>query len=260
MDSKYVYGGTSDYGAGRETNEDFLTFEVLNEDVLLAVIADGAGSKQSGFSIQPAVVAAVEAVETMRRLYNSNPEIILGYPIEALTEAMSVANRVIGAMKTSNEEAYSGFGVCMSCCLIVRDRFYFSHCGNTRVYLIRHLSDGAARIIQLTRDHTKAEDMIEEGTLAGEEYYAHPARYTYTSGLGFVVSPVIQTYEGALRSGDLLVLTTDGIHYAIRPEAISDIIIQSGDWSTATKALIEAAKMQKMQDNMSAAVIFVPIS
>lgn len=260
MESKYVYGGTSDYGAGRETNEDFLAFEVLSEEVLFGVIADGAGSKQCGFAIQPAVVAAVEAVETVRRLYNANPELITAYPVEALTEAMSVANRVIGVMKTSNEEAYSGFGVCMSCCLIVGSKFFFSHCGNTRIYLIRHLPDGAARIIQLTRDHTKAEEMVEEGTLAGEEYYAHPARYTYTSGLGFAVSPTIQTYEGTLKAGDLLVLTTDGIHYAIRPEAISDIILQSGDWATASKTLIEAAKMQKMQDNMTAAVIFVPVS
>lgn len=258
MESNYVYGGTSDYGNGRETNEDFLAFEVLREDILFAVVADGAGSKQNGFAIQPAVVASVEAVEAIKRLYNANPELITNYPVEVLTEAVQVANRVIGVMKTTNEESCSGFGVCLSCCLVIGDRFVFAHCGNTRIYLIRHFKDGAARILQLTRDHTRAEEMVESGTLAENEYYAHPARYTFTSGLGFVVNPNIQTYEGELKTGDLLVLTTDGIHYAIRPEAISDIILQTGEWQAASKTLIEAAKMQKMQDNMTAAIIFIP--
>lgn len=257
MDSIYSYGGTSDYG-NREVNEDFLAFEVLREDILLAIVADGNGSKQCGFAIQPAVVASVEIVETIRRLYSMNPELLTTYPVETLTEAMMVANRVIGVMKTTNEEDYSGFGVCLSCCLVIGGRFFIAHCGNTRVYLIRHLKDGAARIIQLTRDHTRAQDMVDEGTLAADEYYGHPGRYTYTSGLGFVVEPEVQTYEGSLIVGDVLVLTSDGIHYAINSEAISSIILQTGTWESATKTLIEGAKMQKMKDNMTAAIIFVP--
>lgn len=258
MESKYIHGGVTDYGLGRETNEDFLAFEVLREDILFGIIADGAGSKQCGFSFQPAAVASVEAVETIKRLYGANPDLITKYPVEALNEAVAVANRAIGIMKASNEELYSGFGVCLSCCLVIKGQFCFAHCGNTRIYLIRHATDNTPHIIQLTRDHTRAAEMVSEGTLADDEYYIHPARYTYTSGLGFVTNPAVQTYEGTLKSGDVLVLTTDGIHYAIRPEAISDIVLQTGTWDGAAKTLIEGAKMQKMQDNMTAAIIYAP--
>lgn len=255
IESKFPYGGTSDYGL-REINEDFLAFEVLREDIVLGVIADGAGSKQCGFSLQPAVIAASEVVKTIRRLYMFSPELIENYAAEMLMESIGVANTVIGAFKVANEVDYSGFGVCMTCCLVCGDRFYIAHCGNTRAYLIRHTNDGSARIIQLTHDHTLARRMVEEGTLAENEYYSHPGRYNYTSGLGFVTEPEIQTYAGAFKYGDLLVLTTDGIHYAIRPEAISDIILQSDNWNVATKSLIEGAKLEKMQDNMTAAVIY----
>lgn len=256
VQSKYFYGGVSDVGYQREVNEDFLSFEVLREDILLGVIADGAGSRQCGFEIQPAVIAATEIMSVVKRFYHTNPEFLEKYPIEVLTEAMAVANRSIGIFKVANEDLYSGFGVCVSCCLVIGEKFYFAHCGNTRLYLIRHLPDGAARIIQLTNDHTVAAKMVEDGTLSGEEYYSHPMRNTYTSGLGFVDAPEIQTYSATLKRGDLLALTTDGIHYAIRPEAISDIILQSDGWESAAKSLIEGAKMQKMVDNMTAAIIY----
>lgn len=256
IQSKFIYGGTSDYG-GREVNEDFLTFEVLREDILVGVIADGIGSRQCGFSLQPAVIAATEVTDTIKRFYTSNPEFLENFPVDVLSEAIACANRTIGIFKVANEDIYSGFGVCLSVCLVVGDKFYFAHCGNTRIYHIRHLPDGAARIIQLTHDHTVAAEMVLEGTLAdGEEYYSHPSRNKYTSGLGFVVNPEVQTYSGRLQKGDLLVLTTDGIHYAIKPEYISDIILQSDGWEGASKALIEGAKMQKMTDNMSAAIIY----
>ena len=257
IESKYFYGGTSDYGNLREVNEDFLTFEVLREDILIGVVADGAGSRQCGFALQPAVIAATEIVDTMKRLYTANPELVEKYPTEMLTEAMLSANRTIGVFKVANEDIYSGFGVCLSVCMVIGERFYFAHCGNTRIYLIRHMSDGSPRIIQLTHDHTRAARMVEEGTLSdGEEYYSHPMRYQYTSGLGFVPEPEIQTYSAAWKMGDLLVLTSDGIHYAIRPEHICRIILEGHNWSEATKNLIEGAKMQKMNDNMTVAVIY----
>lgn len=254
--SKFVYGGTSDYGYQRENNEDFLVFDALREDILLAVVADGAGSRQCGIALQPAVIAASEVVEAVRRIYTANPVMLEQFPNEVLRESIMVANRIIGTFKVANDELYSGFGVCLSCCLIVGDRFYVAHCGNTRVYLIRHVSDGSARILQLTRDHTKASEMVADGILSQDEYYSHPGRYRFTSGLGFVSEPTIQSYSAGFKLGDLLVLTSDGIHYAIRPEYISDIILSTGNWEDATKSLIEAAKMQKMSDNMTVAVIY----
>lgn len=258
VESIYTYGGTSDYGCIREVNEDFFDFVVLDEDTLLTVVADGAGSKQNGIGLQPAVVACAEITEAVRRLYRDNPKMFLQFPAEMLQEAMAVANRVIGAFKVANEELYSGFGVCITCCLVYeRTKFCFVHCGNTRLHLIRLQPDGSARILQLTHDHTKAMELLQEGTIQGDAYYAHPARYVYTSGLGVVAEPEIQAYTGKLKKGDILLMTTDGIHYAIRPEAMCDIILQAGNWTAATQALTEGAKMLKMEDNMTAALIFI---
>ncbi|MBQ3570663.1 MAG: serine/threonine-protein phosphatase [Methanocorpusculum sp.] len=254
----YTYGGTSDCGYGREVNEDFFDFVVLSDTTLFALVADGAGSKQNGLGLQPAVVAASEITEAVRRLYACDPEMFLAHPAEMLLEAVNVANRVVGAFKVANEELYSGFGVCLSCCLVYENsKFCFAHCGNSRIHLLRLQSDGSSRIIQLTQDHTKAAQLMQEDVIKGEEYYSHPARYVFTSGIGIAATPEIQTYSGQLRKGDILLLTTDGVHYAIRPEAMGDIVLQAGNLSAATKGLTDGARMLKMEDNATAALVFV---
>jgi serine/threonine protein phosphatase PrpC len=255
IESKYVYGGTTDVGK-KDVNEDFLAFEILREDILVGVIADGAGSKQCGMALQPAIIAATEIIDTVKRIYNSNPALLVSNPTDVLSEAMYVANRTIGIFKVANPDLYSSFGVCLSCVLVIDNKFYLVHCGNTRIYMIRHLADGSARIIQLTQDHTKARERVQEGILNEAEYYSHPDRYTYTSGLGIVADPQIQMYSGKFKQGDLLLMTTDGIHYAVRPEYISQFVVESSTWEGAAKALIEAAKFLKMDDNMTAAVIY----
>lgn len=255
-DSIYTYGGTTDVGYNREINEDAMDFVELDGDVLLSVIADGMGSKPS--DLQPATIVIHELVETVKTFYNDDKELFLSNPSLMLKEAVRVANRVVGAFKVANEEMYSGFGVCLTCCLNYgENRFCFVHCGNTRLHLIRMSPDGGVIIRQLTKDHTKAMELLENGIITSDDYYVHPDRATYTSGIGMYPDPVLHVFDGKLKPGDLLLFTTDGIHYAVRPEAMADIVLQAGDWQASTRTLIEGAKMQKMADNMTALVVFL---
>lgn len=258
MSSKYVYGGVSDIGYGREINEDYLDFVSLSEDVLFGVVADGVGSKAS--AMQPAAIASSEITQAVYRLYTYDAAAFLASPRLMLLEAMHIANRVLAAFKVSNEELYSGFGVCVTCCLVYNgNKFCFAHAGNTRLYLIRN-KDNVPTIRQLSKDHTKAAEMLDEEIITPEQFVLHPDRTIYTSGLGVFAEPKIQLFDGTLKEGDIILITTDGIHYAIRPEALSDITMQAGSWDAATRTLIEGAKMQKYVDNMTAAIIHLPIS
>ena len=49
-------------------------------------------------------------------------------------------------------------------------------------------------------------------------------RLVLTSGLGILPEPKLQILDNlSIKKNDILLMTTDGIHYAIRPEALSDI-------------------------------------
>lgn len=252
---KYVCGGTSDIGVGREVNEDFFFMkELVPGRVVLCGVADGAGSLPS--AQQPASIAVMEAVQACERMYNSDPEVFLKNSKMMLQEAMYVANRVIGAFKSANEERYAGFGASMELLLVNEDRYAFVHAGNSRLYLIRQKKDGAYNIHQMTVDHTVAARLVTEGTISEEDYYNHPDRNTLTSGVGVYNNIELQAFSGALQRGDAILITTDGIHYGIRPEYMAQFVVETGDWKAATKALVDAAKMEEVQDNGTAFVLY----
>jgi serine/threonine protein phosphatase PrpC len=197
-------------------------------------------------------------LQILRRVFTDNKDLFLANTGLFLEEAMHTANRVLGAFKMGNEEMYSGFGASVTCCICTSGgKFTLAHCGNTRLYLIRiNPKDKVPSIKQITQDHTKARRLVDEGLLTLEHYHTHPDRLVITSSLGVTTDPIIQINSGQLKRNDILLLTSDGIHYAIIPEAIMQLVVSAKNCDGASSALIEASKMQKYPDNMSVAVLW----
>ena len=248
--NRYKLGATTDIGCERENQEDFMQYVELDEGHMLCVIADGTGSREK--HPQPAAIAVMDIVEHISRIYQEEKELFLSNPEFFLRDAFLCSNKLMGAFKMGNEELYSGYAASVTAVLLADDyRIYLAHCGNTRAYVMR---DG--KLILLTRDHTKAEELYEDGKINLQTYYVHPDRLKMTSGIGVVIDPEIQTERGSIRPTDLVVLTTDGVHYAVQPEFMADIILGSNSCAQASANLIEAAKVQvKYPDNMTAMII-----
>lgn len=252
MASRYIYGGYMDLGVGKENQEDFINCVELDSEAVLCIIADGTGSV-NGYP-KPAPLVVTEITEDITEAYKGHRELFLQDPEYFLSKAMMNANKVLGGFKTGNDELFSGYSASVSCLVIIRvgnrNRFYLSHCGNTRIYLLR-----AGRLMALTEDHTVGAEMLSDGKIDEELYYSLPERLKLTSGVGFLWNPVIQTRSGIFKNTDLIVMTTDGIHYALRPEGIATLILNSQDCSSAAMALIDGAKEFKYPDNMAAIII-----
>lgn len=253
--AEYFFSGNTDIGYKRTVNEDYIDVVQLANDVVFAVVADGMGSRPS--DLQPARIVCEDICSSVKNMYANNPEAFLSNSEAFLKIAVQNANRVIGAFKVANEELYSGFGSTLTCCLLDGERnLTFVHIGNSRLYLIRNRK-GVTDIRQLTNDHTRAKELLDLGKISEEEYYTHPERAKLTSTLGFVSDPDVQSLTASAKEGDIIYMSTDGIHYAVRPEAMLDIIIQSDNCNSAVENLIYAAKSQHYADNMSAIVVFV---
>lgn len=261
MSSIFNYEGISDIGFQKTSNEDFVEAFEFDEKSLLLVIADGIKSDAEG-GLHPASVAVQEIGALARRVFQKSPNLLSEYPDFFLSECLLAANRLLTVFTASNDERYAGFACSISCCLLYRQSekvcATIASAGNTRVYLIR-MKKGLPSIHQLTTDHTRGADMVLSGLIKEEEYYTHLDRLVLTSGIGVLSDPKIQILDNLnIKKDDILLMTTDGIHYAIRPEALCDIVLQSGSCSDAVKSLIEAAKLEKYPDNMSAIVVYIP--
>lgn len=248
--SKYICGATVDIGVERESQEDYVQYREFGEH-LFCIVADGAGS-QKGYS-QPAVIVVSDIIETLTEIFEENEELFLQNPEFFLKRTMLCANRVLGGFKMGNEERFYGYAASVTCSLFCKDgRFFVAHTGNTRLYILRN-----SMLTQMTKDQTKAAELLNEGKINLETYHVHPDRLVITDGLGVLLKPHIQTFHGKLKENDIVLMSTDGLHYAIQPEAMSNIILESTNCMEAARNLIDAAKnVVKYPDNMSAMVIY----
>lgn len=251
MLDKIIYGGISDVGYKREINEDYISAIELGDHAIFAVVADGCGSKASG--LQPGSIVTREIVANIRRTFEEDEDLLFDNAEFFLRSSYLNANQVLGAFKAGNEELYAGFGASVSCVLLQDNGgMAFAHVGNTRIYLIRQEK---SLIQSMTVDHTKAFKLFTDGKISENDYYSHPDSLVLTSGLGIVADPIIQTYSGKIKEGDLLLISTDGIHYAIRPEPMAQLILQAENCHDAAQALIDGAKSQQYNDNMAAMLL-----
>lgn len=278
MSMVYAVGGASDIGFDREKQEDYFTFCDLGDYTTCAVIGDGTGSADQ--NPQPAAIAANHIIDEIKRAYDKSRAVFLKNPRYFLEMAFQNADEILKAFKLGSEEKYSGYFASMTAIIMdnwvredmdtrakygSRDRsgkdgkgrrvvcndLYYVHAGSTRLYLLR---DG--KLEQITRDDTKGMDMVDQGTIDPISYYTSPECLMLTNWLG---TPELKMASGhiKLRPGDLVLLTTDGIHFAIRPEIMAQLILESQTPEDASAILVEAGKSLKYPDNMSAMVIGV---
>jgi serine/threonine protein phosphatase PrpC len=252
--AKLFYAGESDMGYQRGVNEDFLYVKEL-DGITLAIVADGAGS--TGTTFQPASIAALEVAHIVARLNKENHEAFIANAETFLAEAFRTAGRVLGAFQTANEELYNGYAASMACCIICGDELIFAHTGNTRINLLRKSKKtGVTQITLLTKDQTEGQVLLDRGEISFDEYHIRAERLKITGGLGVVAVPDVQTFRMPLRENDFVLMTTDGIHCAVRPDAFLELLRRCDTPHEGVKVLIAAAKELEYADNMTACLLW----
>ena len=227
---RFNLGANSDIGNTRRLQEDYVNYKEFGNDIF-AIIADGTGTSDD--RIQPAVTIINSMINEISDIKNENDALFNSDPLFFIRRAMLNANSIIGVMKMSNGE------------------IYYAHSGNTRIYLLRD-----TKLNILTEDHTVAMQRVNEGELSMDHYYITDDRLKVTSGIGLSTEPVIYVNQGRIKVNDILVLTTDGIHYALTPENMVDVILNSQDVVDASEKLVYASKnFVNYPDNMTAMLI-----
>lgn len=127
--------------------------------------------------------------------------------------------------------------VCTFVGLILKGRAaHILHVGDSRVW---HLRAGALEL--LTEDH--------RSHAAGRSYLAR--------ALGAAPEVEIDYREIALREGDVLVMTTDGVHEWLDPREIVAVIDSAADLDCAAEAIAQQALDRGSDDNLSVQILRV---
>lgn len=122
--------------------------------------------------------------------------------------------------------------------------------GDSRVYLFR---DG--QLTQLTKDHSRAQQMVDMGILTPEKARLSSARHELTQHLGiFEEEMVIEPWIAppvALISGDRFLLCSDGLTDMVQDTEITQILSGPGSPKEQADRLLEQALCAGGRDNIT---------
>ncbi len=243
----YNYYGLNDRGEVKEINED--AFDgIIHNNVLFLMVADGLGGKEgAGYASAIAINEMRKHIE--RNLKNDNAE----YLKQFIENGLFWINRVLLSYKIAEDSLYGGFGTTFTICAINRHKdIVVGHAGNTRLYILR---DGL--LTQLTKDHTEAQRLFEQGKIKKEELREHPERAILTKALGFWDDIEFDIFGGRLSSEDIVLLCSDGVHALLTDEEIQAILIEAGESKTACEWLIRGANQRGGIDNSVALISYI---
>lgn len=245
------YYGLSDTGSVRPENEDRI---LIDDGLALFALADGMGGHSFG------EVAAEMALAAIRRYIEASREGLnvtwpFGYNAQLtlngnrLATAIQLANRQVWQTSEDTPE-YAGMGTTVAAVLASDDRATIASVGDSRVYLYR----GGA-LEPLTTDDTWVVAMVREGSLDPSEAMQHPMRNVLTQAAGARQRIQVHVREHGFHDGDLLMLSSDGLHSVVDEASIGYILggaVNSPvELERTAGLLVEAARELGAPDNVS---------
>jgi protein phosphatase len=234
-------GSATDVGRVRTVNQD-LPLERPN----LYAVADGMGGHVGG------EVAARVAVETLEQAFERVPT------VEGLHEAFEEANAAVWHESLANTEL-RGMGTTLTAVALVggtggSDVLALANVGDSRAYIF---SEGD--MIQVTDDHSLAEERMRHGEMTEEEAAVHPQRHILTRALGVSAEVETDMWQLALRTGDRLLLCSDGLTNEIGSDEMAAILGEVDDPGEAAQRLVETANRHGGADNITVVVVDVQV-
>lgn len=210
----------------------------------LYVVADGLGGHAAG------EVASALVVERLREVSigdDATPDAAQ----RQLAEAVRDANRHIH-QSASEDPRRAGMGTTVTAAIAVGDTLSLAHVGDSRAYLWR---DG--ELSRVTEDHTPVQRAVRAGVISPEEALHHPSRHVLAQAVGLDVEIDVDTPRIELRSGDRIVLCTDGMTDPIPDTDIPGLIADQQAPDDVVASLITAALQRGGPDNVTVVVIDV---
>jgi PPM family protein phosphatase len=238
----------SDVGRVRGHNEDYFGHttpaspEQARTEGWLFVLADGVGGHDRG---EVASQAAVESV-------------LAGFHKAGKTEAHSaLLERLVREANTQVYEAArtatpggSAMATTIVACALRYDRAVVAHVGDSRCYLVRR-----AQATALTRDHTLVGEQVRLGLLSPEEAAHAETRHLLSRSLGNNLFVNVDIAEHQLLPGDVLVLSSDGLHSPVPAAELAGIVSRDSDLHRAAHELIARANEKDGSDNVTVQLI-----
>jgi protein phosphatase len=259
--------GLTDKGRVRPTNEDCFAIE---ESLGLCVVADGMGGHNAGEVAARLAVDAVVAfvAENSARLRSRENDSSFGAQAGESDEAwpfgydtsLSVDGNLLrtgihlanvqileAALHTDH---YAGMGTTIVAARASGGRLTVAHVGDSRLYVMAN-----QRLRQMTRDDSWMASMLAHDPQADPLLMLHhPLRNALTNVVGARPRTEVHVAEETLTGGELLLLSTDGVHGVLDEARLGRLLSEDEDPRAIAEAVVATALTRGSRDNCTAVV------
>ena len=227
--------GQATSAGAKSVNEDCMGIRVPDDQLLAtkgiaAVISDGVSAASAGLE------AAEMCVKGFLNDYYSTPE---SWQVKTSGQRIitSLNSWLTSQSRSEFRDEHKGYVSTFTAAIFKSRTAHIFHVGDTRVGRIRH-----GKFEALTNDHAT-------------RVSADTCYLTRAMGLGLELKVDYKKTE--LETGDIYLLTTDGIHDFVSPNEIAHIIAQSAgdDLDQAAETILQLALKNNSKDNLSCVII-----
>lgn len=252
----------TDVGQVREHNEDnFLVADLsrrqrglleanranlLGEHGVLLAVCDGMGGAAAG------EVASQLAVDILyERMIDGLTE---GTPISRDELALRLVRAVeLAGMRIFQEakadRSRRGMGTTVTASALVDDHLFLAQVGDSRAYILR-----GKELVQVTRDQSLVNQLIEAGQLTEEEAEHFEHNNIILQALGTADTVQVDLTYVQVQPGDTLLLCSDGLSGMVRNDELKETLLAHPDPVEVCKALTDRANQAGGHDNITVVI------
>lgn len=220
----------------------------LNEDAILNcpdrniwAVADGMGGHEAGEVASARIVDALSTIPVSGNLKSRLETAV------ALLESVNCSLVDLGKSGFQQRTIGSTVAGLITC----EGGYACFWAGDSRAYLLR---DGA--ILQLTRDHSLVQELVDAGMLDADMAENHPNANVVTRAVGATERLQVDSVVGDLFPGDTFLLASDGLTRLVKDqELLGELAHQPLD--TAADRFIELVLERGAPDNVSLVILRV---
>ena len=231
----------TDIGRKRKLNQDFVysSDEPVGNLPNVYIVADGMGGHQAGDYASKCTVETM--VREIRGCFEKSP-------IRILSKAIRIANDQV-RQKAREDESLLGMGTTVVAATCLGKYLQVANVGDSRLYIIND------EVRQITRDHSLVEEMVRMGGIDREAARNHPDKNIITRAIGARDTIEIDFFHEELKSGDIVLMCSDGLTNMLEDEEIGRILRSQGTIEERAEELIEAANQNGGRDNIAVIVM-----
>jgi serine/threonine protein phosphatase PrpC len=251
--------GKTDLGRARDHNEDtFLVADLSTGNASLqpAVRSHEIGPRGSLFMVADGMggAAAGELASAMAAdlIYR---HMITAWAGDSTQSGARFAYRMKEAVELANARIYSyarehpevrGMGTTVTAAGVYGSDLYLAQIGDSRAYLVRE-----SEAIQLTKDQSLMQRLVDAGELTEDEAEQSERRNIILQALGPDPKVKVDLTRQSLRSGDTLIVCSDGLSGLVRREEFAELARDHADLPALCSALIDLANERGGPDNIT---------